>query len=131
MRCFRKRSLISASVLPSVRCSSSGLGQFSRLHRRNHERLSLASDFLEKHHFTVLITIFLRDITRWMFLSGTRTFWLLRDGFIVENFLARENDEGLRVITQVGLRLSAFFGPAESVEIGIGANDRNGSEASA
>ena len=66
-----------------------------------------------------------------MFLSGTRTFWLLRDGFIVKNFLARENDEGLRVITQVGMRISASFGPAGSVEIGIGAYDRNGSEASA
>ena len=56
---------------------------------------------------------------------------LLRDGFIVKNFLIRENDEGLRVITQVGLRLSAFFGPAEYIESGIGAYDRNGSEASA
>ena len=66
-----------------------------------------------------------------MFLSRTRTFWLLRDGFIVKNVLIRENDEVLRVITQVDLRLSAFFGPAESIEIGIGAYDRNGSEASA
>ena len=107
-------------LLPLVRRLSTGLGQFSRLHRRNHERLTLASDFLEKHHFTVLITTFLWDITRWMFLSGTRTFWLLRDGFIVKNFLIRENDEGLRVITQVDPRLSAFFGPTESIEIGIG-----------
>lgn len=54
-----------------------------------------------------------------MFLYRMRTFWLLKDGLIVKIILAREDDGGLRVITRTGVRLSAFFGPAVSVEIGI------------